>query len=289
MAGGLFADGLPLLRRWFDKYQKDRCSLLASAIAYRALFSIIPVTALLVAVVSRAVRIPEVERQVVDLVIERIPVARGLVVDALRAISGTSEPLSIVGAILLLWAAMGIFTTLREVLNIVWGVNPKGLVKQRFVDIAAIFGLGALVVLSIAGTAALHSLLGSGSSVMGSLPRTRWLLELVSAVLPATVTFVAFLLVYRYVPYVTVTMQDVLPGAVVGAALFEAAKHGFTWYVSTFSGAQVYGALGTVMLFQLWVYVSANVLLAGAELNAVLATAQGSPPPELHPSESREL
>lgn len=278
-----------LLRRWFEKYSKDRCSLLASAIAYRALFSIIPVTALLVAVISRALRVPEVERQVVELVMERIPVDRGLVTDALRAISGTSEPLSILGGILLLWAATGIFTTVREILNIVWGVNPKGLVKQHLVDVMAIFGLGALVVLSITGTAALHSLLGGEASVMGAIPRTRWLLELTSAVLPATVTFLAFLLVYRYVPYVTVSMDDVLPGAILGAVLFEIAKHGFAWYVSTFSGHKVYGALGTVMLFQLWVYVSANILLAGAVLNAVRKTAQGAPPPEVHPAESQGM
>jgi len=276
-----FAGLVSILRRWFEKYQKDRCSMLAAAFAYRALFSIIPVTALLVAVVSRALRIPKIEAQVVALVMERIPVERGLVVDALRAISGTSEPLSILGAILLLWAAMGIFTTLRETLNIIWGVSPKGLVSQRLVDISAIFGLGVLVVVSIAGTAALHSLLGAGQSVMGALPRLRWILELASAVLPATVTFLAFLLVYRYVPYVTVSTDDVLPGAILGAVLFEIAKHGFAWYVSTFSNHQVYGALGTVMLFQLWVYVSANIVLACAELNAVLRSAQGVPPPRV--------
>ena len=270
---------LRILRRWFTKYQTDRCSLLAAAIAYRALFSIIPVTALLVAVVSRALWSPEVEKQVVDLVIERIPIDRGLVVDALRAISGTSEPLSIVGAILLLWAAMGMFTTLRETLNIVWGVSPKGLVSQRLVDIASLFGLGVLVALSIIGTAALHSLHSTGMSVMGDWPRTRWLLELGSAILPATVTFVAFLFVYRYVPLVDHSMEDVLPGAMVGAVLFEGAKHGFTWYVAKFSSQQVYGALGTVMVFQLWVYVSANVLLAGAELNAALRAGRGLPAP----------
>ena len=278
-----------LLRRWFEKYQKDRCSLLASAIAYRALFSIIPVTALLVAVVSRAVRIPEVERQVVDSVIERIPIDRGLVTDSLRAISGTSEPLSIISAILLLWAAMGIFTTLRETLNIVWGVSPRGLVKQRLVDIVSIFGLGVLVVLSISGTAALHSLGGEGMSAMGDLPRTRWLLELVSAVIPATVTFLAFLFVYRYVPYVLHSFDDVFPGAVLGAIFFEAAKHGFAWYVANFSNSEVYGALGTVMVFQLWVYVSANILLAGAVLNAVLRAQRIAPPPHVDPTEGKGL
>jgi membrane protein len=87
---------------------------------------------------------------------------------------------------------------------------------------------------------------------------------------PAGVTFVAFSLLYRYIPDVKHGLHDVWPGAVVAALLFEAAKHGFTVYVANFSRYElVYGALGAVMLFLLWIYLSAMILLLGAELASV--------------------
>jgi membrane protein len=269
------------LRRWARSYRENRCSLLAAAIAYRVLFSIIPVTALLVAGATRALRVPQIEHQVVDRVIERIPLDRGLVTDGLRAMSDSSEPLTILGMIALLWASAGMFSTLRETLNVASSVSGRSFVRQKLVDVAAVLGLGVLVVISILGTGALHTIRNIGTSWMGELaPRAQWLWGLAASILPATVTFVAFLLVYRYVPNVSHRVRDVLPGALLGGGLFEGAKHGFAYYASNFARYEIHGALGTVLLFQLWIYVSASILLAGAVLNAVL---RGPTPPPIHP------
>lgn len=259
-----------LLHLWFQKYQEDRCSLLAAAIAYRALFSIIPITALLVAGASQVLRIAEIRRQIVDYVIERLPIGRGLVIDSLQSIRDSSEPLTFFGVLLLVWAAMGMLSTVRETLNIAWGVRPRTFLGQRLTEIAGVLGLGVLVVLSLSGTAALHTIRNRGVLWFGDPdPQHSWILEPATAVLTAGVTFLAFLFIYRYVPHVRHGFRDVVPGSLLGTALFETSKHGFAFYVSTFSHHEVYGALGTVMLFLLWVYVSATILLAGAELNAV--------------------
>jgi membrane protein len=88
--------------------------------------------------------------------------------------------------------------------------------------------------------------------------------------IPAGLTFLVFLLLYRYVPPAGNRFREVLPGAIIGTLLFEAAKHGFAFYVSYLSRHEVlYGALGSLMLFMLWVYLSAMILLFGAEVAAV--------------------
>lgn len=261
-----------ILKEAVGGFQTHRCSLLAAAISYRVLFSIVPVSAILVAVVGQALRVPEVERQVVDRILERIPVDRSLVTEAVHAVSGSSEPLTLVGALLLLWVSSGMFSTLRDTLNASWGVSGRGFVIQKAIDVAAVLGLGALLLLSILGTTALHTVRDASQSLLGAASTHAdrvW--DWTASLLPAAVTLAAFLLVYRFVPNVRHGMRDVLPGALLGTVLFEAAKHGFTFYVSRFSRYEVlYGALGTVMLFQLWIYLSANILLFGAELNATL-------------------
>ena len=84
---------------------------------------------------------------------------------------------------------------------------------------------------------------------------------------PASVTIIAFLFLYRYVPSVSHGFRDVWPGAVIAGVLFEGAKHAFTYYVANWNRYEMlYGALGAVMLFLLWIYLSAMILLIGAEL-----------------------
>jgi membrane protein len=262
--------GTRALELWFKKYQEDRCSLLAAAVAYRALFSIIPITALMVAGASQLLHLPDIRRQVVNGVVERIPIGRGLVIDSLNAISDSREPLTFLGIILLLWAAKGLFSTVRETLNVVWNVPARSFVGQNLVDLAGVLGLGTLVLVSVSGTATLHTIRNVGVQWLGDPdPGTSWVLEPATAVLTAAVSFGAFLLAYRFVPHVDHGFRDVVPGALLATVLFETGKHAFAWYLSSFSNHEVYGALGTVMVFQLWVYFSANILLAGAEVNAI--------------------
>jgi membrane protein len=59
----------------------------------------------------------------------------------------------------------------------------------------------------------------------------------------------------------------VWPGALVATALFELLKNGFAIYIASFSSYKgAYGALGGILLFLIWTYLSANILLIGAEL-----------------------
>jgi membrane protein len=85
--------------------------------------------------------------------------------------------------------------------------------------------------------------------------------------IPAVLTFVVFLLLYRYVPNVSNRFGDLWPGALAATVLFELLKNGFAFYVAKFNNYDViYGSLGAIMLFLLFVYLAANLLLVGAEL-----------------------
>jgi membrane protein len=157
----------------------------------------------------------------------------------------------------------------RDALNVAWDTETqRRWVWQKLLDAGSVLGLGVLLGGSIAASAALHSVEGWARGLFGSpTPEFAQVLRWSGWVFPAIVSLTTFLLLYRFVPNVRHGFRDVWPGALFAAASFEVSKHGFTLYVAHFSQYElVYGALGAVMLFMLWTYVSALILLAGAEV-----------------------
>src|SRR5512144_1493647 len=111
----------------------DRCPMMAAAIAYQVLFAIVPVTALLVAAIGFGLGAPDLRGAVVEYVVERIPLDRSLVIDAIRAVARSGAPLTFAGVLLLLGAAVGMFSTVRDSLNAAWGVRGGGIVHQKLI------------------------------------------------------------------------------------------------------------------------------------------------------------
>jgi membrane protein len=105
--------------------------------------------------------------------------------------------------------------------------------------------------------------------------------NLAQLAVPAVFTFASFLLLFRTVPNVDAhRVAHVWRAAIAGTILFELGKHGFAWYVTTFSRHEaLYGSLGSLMLFMLWTYMSANILLFAAELAATRGALSRPPTP----------
>jgi membrane protein len=161
----------------------------------------------------------------------------------------------------------------RRSLNVIWGGSAsRPLVQQKLIDLAIIVGLGLLLAASIASTGALQTL-----RRVGPLAESSLLWTLPSLVLPAALTFVAFLCMYRYLPAKRQTVRAIWPGALLATVLFELLKNGFALYVAYFNNFDVvYGSLGAIMLFLLWTYFASSILLLGG----VLAVEYDRLPPE---------
>jgi membrane protein len=274
-----------LLGRTWREFGEDHCTLLAAAISYHVLFAFIPLIAFLIAIFGLIVRDPASQQSAADRVLQLLPIQAGsgangnLILDSIRSVSQQSGALTLIGLLGLIWSSSGIFGTIRSALNIAWRVKAKrGFIVDALLDIGAVLGLGLLFAASLAGTILMHSLQTMSQSATQSGP----IFMVLGLALPAVVSFIAFLLLYRYVPNVRHGIGDVWPGAVLAAVLFEIIKHGFALYVAHFNRYQaLYGALGAVMLFMLWTYLSSIILLIGAEFAAAFeAGRHGRPIPE---------
>jgi uncharacterized BrkB/YihY/UPF0761 family membrane protein len=96
---------------------------------------------------------------------------------------------------------------------------------------------------------------------------TVWPLAL--PVLMASGTVLLFTMLYRFLPRAPLDWSDVWPGAIVGGIGWEVLKKGFVWYAGTMADwGAIYGSIASVIALSLWLYLSAQVVLYGAEFSA---------------------
>jgi YihY family inner membrane protein len=210
--------------------------------------------------------------------------ADNLVAETLRGVVEASPPLSIVSFLILAYAATGLLGVVRRSLNFVWDVDVRHpFVQAKLIDLAMLFTVLVLIVLflaSLAATAALRAWLETGKTPFGYLPDVvGWLFAIL---LPWLISFLFCYLAFRFVPRVAHVNREVWPGAALVATGLELLKQGYAIYVANFSSYDVvYGALGGVLLFMLFVYLAAFVFLLGAELAAEYPRVMRLPASEL--------
>lgn len=267
-----------LSRRVWAAYLADDCQQSAAAISYYVLFSVIPLAILLVSVFGFALDNAGVKSNVVDFVVENGHLSqtdgRRQVEDAIDTVRGAAAALTLVGIAGTAWAGSSVFASTRKALNRAWGVREhRHFLKQKLVDLGQMGLLFLLLVASVVATGFLRVLREASTRATPFLVnQANPLWEIPNVLLPAALTFAAFVLVYRYVPAYRPPWRDALPGALLATVLFEALKDTFAVYVAHFNNFHViYGSLAAAFLFLLYTYLAASVLLLGAELSKSLA------------------
>lgn len=246
----------------------------ASSIAYFSLLSFFPFVLLVFTILSRlAVGQTGDERAVVTLVERALPRDFDFLSSQVVQLQRTPIPLTIAGTLVTIWASMGVFGALTSAVNHAWGTEkPHGYFKHKLIAFVmmAVAGLLFGTILLLMG--AVHA--SSASWFAGVEAWFPWLPDLTgfayrNAPLPAAI--VAIGLIYYYAPNTPVRLRDVWYGAVLAAVLWRAALAGFSWYVGGFTRFSVHGSVGTVVVFLVWVYLSAVILLYGVEVTAAYA------------------
>ena len=265
-----------LFRRSIERFSGDQCSHMAAAISYYVLFSVIPLAIFAVSVFGFVVTDASLRERVTNELVDALPVEKGaggsgesLVADTLHGVSKVSAPLSVLGLATLAWSASAMFAAVRRSLDVVWRVEiRRPFVQQKLVDFGMLIGLGLIVLLSLGATGLLQAARARSASFLGPLSEnTTFFWAAVSIALPAVLSFLAFLGVYRFVPDAPTRFRDVWPGALLATLLFETLKNVFAFYVQHFSNYDVvYGSLGAIMLFLFWTFLASNILLLGAEM-----------------------
>jgi membrane protein len=246
---------------------------MAAAISYYAFFSLFPLLIFMVSIFGIFLESSSLQKDLIDKVLEFLPLTsdkgRNEVRDAIGAIAGISIPLSMVGLLGLAWSASAMFGAIRTSLNVAWNIRTsRHFVKQKLLDLGMMAGVGVFFLLSIGTTALLRTAQEASPDILGPLSSdTALFWRATPHLMPAIFSFGAFIVLYRFVPSAPIKIGDVWAGALIATVFFEIIKNGFSFYVANFGRYDVvYGSLGAVVALLFWLYLSAVVLLFGAEV-----------------------
>ena len=265
-----------LVRETVREFGADQCPQLAASISYYVLFSLFPLALLFLAISGLVLANEGLREDLIDNLFDALPLSEGEGKEDLEgAISGITTGISVAGLVslvCLMWSASGMMGALRRALNQAWDTDYKRtFLHGKLLDFVMVLSLGILMSLSVGATVFLQiarRVSDDLSDALGPLGSGATLsLEVVAVLVPLLLSFVTFMVLFKFVPSVKTRFRSIWPGALLAAVLFEGVKNGFAIYLSSFGNYDaVYGSLGTVVAFLFFVYVSANIMLLGAEM-----------------------
>lgn len=252
------------LKKEFDR---DNLIDVAGSLTFFGILAIFPFLLFLVSLASLVID-PETAQVLIDELERVAPAAVTQILGArLRALgAGGSPELLTVSALGAIWSASSGIAALMRALNRAYGVREsRPLWKVRLIAVASTFVAATLALL-----AALIAVVTPSVAAFFGGPIEMAILFLRIPVAGLMMMFV-WALLYYFLPDVEQRFRFITPGSVVGVIVWLGASMGFSIYVQNFGNYEVsYGALGGVIILLLWMWISALVVLLGAEINAVL-------------------
>jgi membrane protein len=149
----------------------------------------------------------------------------------------------------------------------------KGFFKDRFQSFAMVVATGFLLLSSLLVSALIAALNRFLTDTFLSLPL--YFFDIADILISLLVIFVLFMMIFRILPDVDIKWKDVWLGSLVTAALFVLGKFLIGLYLGQSSLSSTYGAAGSLVIFLLWIYYSAQILFLGAEFIKVYIESKG--------------
>lgn len=251
------------------RFGEDQCMRIAAALSYTTLLALVPLGAIAFAILRAFPVFDNIQDQIKSLLFENfMPESvegAGAYFD--QFISQT-QGLTAIGTVALAVTAIMLLSTIETALNAIFHVKTQRPFVPRLLMFWAVLTVGPL-------------LLG-GSLSMGTylLVVTSWVEGdvfsgfggLMTRLMPTVLAIFAFSVFYAIVPYKPVRVRDALIGGITAGLLFGVVRKLFALYITTFPAYQtIYGALSTLPIFLIWMYVSWAIVLIGAEVTASLS------------------
>jgi len=249
----------PLLRKFFA----DRGTHLAAMIAYFALLSFVPLLFLALALLGLVHEADPNSFFVRELQKTFPSTSVTSILNAVRAIQDNATALGLVGGAFLLWSSLSLFSVLESAFNIVYGRPNRGFLHGK--ALATLMMVGSLVALFVS------LLIGSvGQEILKrymGLQANEVTARIVAIVVSAVGLFVFLASAYYVLTNVDLTLREVLPGAITAAVILEATFQFLPVYVESTKHNPVLQTLSGPAILLVWLYLMANVIVLGAEVN----------------------
>jgi len=271
-----------LFKETFKGFINDNGLKLSAALSYYTIFSLPP---LLIIVISlsgiffgaEAVR-GEIFGQINGLVGNDAAIQIQETIKNVK-LSTSNTFFAIIGVIILITGASGVFTEIQDSINLIWGIKAKpkrGFVKFLYNRLMSFSMIGSVGFLMLVGLI-INSLMSILNNSLATYFRqnTIFLFYTLNIIIVFIIITILFTVIFKTLPDGKVVIRDCIIGAAFTALLFMIGKFIIGFYLVKFNIASIYGAAGSVILILVWVYYSAIILYFGAEFTKVYAFTNG--------------
>ena len=271
-----------LFRQAGAAWLADNAPRLGAALAFYTLFSLAPVLIVAVSVAGFVFRAKAAQGEIVRQFQGLMGTQGATAIETI--IQSSNRPTlgvfaTLLGLLAILVGASGAFNELQDALNTIWKVDSRTksfwtvISRQRLFSFGLVVAVGFLLLTSLVVTAALSA---AERFVNNLLPISVILIESINFVFSFGVITMLFALILKFIPDTSIAWRDVVMGAAVTSLLFAVGKVIIGFYLGHSALTSAYGAAASLVIFLIWIYYSAQILLFGAELTHVYALKYGS-------------
>ncbi|MDP4208209.1 MAG: YihY/virulence factor BrkB family protein [Bacteroidota bacterium] len=271
-----------LLKESFKGFIDDNGLKLSAALSYYTIFSLPPLLIIIISLSgiffgADAVR-GEIFGQINGLVGNSAALQIQETIKNVK-LSNTSSFAAILGVIILLIGASGVFAEIQESINFIWGIQAKpkrGLIKfiyNRLMSFSMIGSVGFLLLVGLIINSLVDVL---NKRLAVNFPHDAiFLFYVINTLIVFIIITVLFSLIFKTLPDGKIALRDCIIGASFTAVLFMVGKFAIGFYLGSYDIASIYGGAGSIILILAWVYYSAIILYFGAEFTKVYANNHG--------------
>jgi membrane protein len=279
---GLIKALAALLRRAGEAWIADNAPRLGAALAFYTLFSLAPVLIVTVSLAGVVFGDKAAQGEIVRQFQGLIGTQGAIAIETI--IQSTNRPAlgvfaTTFGVLAIFIGASGAFNELQDALDMIWKVDNRTksfwtvTIKQRLLSLGLVLATGFLLLTSLVVTAFLSA---TEKYISNLLPKLLVLLESINLVFSFCIITLLFALIFKFIPDTAIPFRDVWMGAAVTSVLFTVGKVIIGFYLGHSALTSAYGAAASLVIFLIWIYYSAQILLFGAELTHVYALKYGS-------------
>jgi len=271
-----------LLRQAGGAWIADNAPRLGAALAFYSVFSLAPVLIVAVSVAGFVFGEKTAQGEIIRQFQELMGAQGATAIETIM--QSTNRPAlgafaSALGLLAIFVGASGAFNELQDALNTIWKVDRgtrsfwRVTGRQRAFSLGLVVATGFLLLTSLVVTA----VLSAAAAVVSNLVRiSTLLLEPVHFVFSFAVITILFALIFKFIPDTKILWSDVRIGAALTSLLFTAGKSVIGFYLGHSAFTSAYGAAASLVVFLIWIFYSAQILLFGAEFTHVYAFRYGS-------------
>ena len=273
---------LQLGKATYSEWSRDNVPRMGAALAYYTIFSIAPLLVIAIAIAGFVFGADAVQGRIMGEIqglvgTESARAVQTMIQSAHKPAHGVIATL--VGVVILLVGASGVFSEMQNALNNIWKVDTSSrtgiwnLLKYRFLSFGMVLGIGFLLLVSLLLSAGISAAAGYLESFISVPPVALHAVDFLFSLF-----FIAALmaLIFKLLPDAPIPWSDVWVGAALTSLLFTLGKFLIGFYIGKSVTMSAYGAAGSVVIILAWIYYSAQLLYFGAEFTYVFSKECGS-------------